>query len=75
MVISMAIQLTDEQQQVVNHNHGPALVFAVAGAGKTTAMVHRIARLSRERIFAPQRILATSFSRAAVQDIHKALRD
>ncbi len=73
MVISMSLQLTDEQQQVVNHNQGPALVFAVAGAGKTTAMVHRIARLSHERVFAPHRILATSFSRAAVQDIRQAL--
>ncbi|PKL80285.1 MAG: ATP-dependent helicase [Candidatus Melainabacteria bacterium HGW-Melainabacteria-1] len=65
--------LTPEQQQVVAHNHGPALVFAVAGAGKTTAMVHRIARLVREAVYAPRRILATSFSRATVADIKAAL--
>jgi hypothetical protein len=65
--------LTEEQQQIVAHDHGPALVFAVAGAGKTTAMVHRIERLVRERVFAPKTILATSFSRAAVKDIQKAL--
>lgn len=65
--------LTPEQQRVVAHNTGPALVFAVAGAGKTTAMVHRIQRLVKHQVFAPQRILATSFSRATVQDIRDAL--
>ncbi len=65
--------LTPEQQRVVAHNTGPALVFAVAGAGKTTAMVHRIQRLVQQQVFAPQRILATSFSRATVQDIRAAL--
>ena len=67
------IFLTPEQQQVVAHNAGPALVFAVAGAGKTTAMVHRIARLVREGVYQPRRILATSFSRATVADIKLAL--
>jgi DNA helicase II / ATP-dependent DNA helicase PcrA len=37
----MSLTLTDQQQAVVDHPLGPALVFAAAGAGKTTAMVHR----------------------------------
>lgn len=68
-----AFPLTPEQQQIVRHDHGPALVFAVAGAGKTTAMVHRIERLVREGLFPPAQILATSFSRASVNDIRAAL--
>jgi DNA helicase-2/ATP-dependent DNA helicase PcrA len=68
------VTLTDEQEQVVNHDHGPALVFAVAGAGKTTSMVRRIERLVREGVFLPERILATSFSRATVADLKEALR-
>lgn len=67
------VQLTDQQQAVVEHNLGPALVFAVAGAGKTTALVHRVERLVRQGLFAPQRMLVTSFSRAAVSDLQKAL--
>lgn len=67
------IALTDQQQQIVAHDHGPALVFAVAGAGKTTAMVHRVERLVRERIFAPQKILVSSFNKAAVDDLGRAL--
>ncbi len=67
------VQLTDQQQQIVAHDHGPALVFAVAGAGKTTAMVHRVERLVREGVFAPQRILVSSFNKSAVDDIGRAL--
>jgi DNA helicase-2/ATP-dependent DNA helicase PcrA len=67
------IRLTDEQQKIVDHDLGPALVFAVAGAGKTTTMVRRIERLVRERVFKPERILATSFSKATVTDLKKAL--
>ncbi len=67
------IQLTDQQQQIVAHDHGPALVFAVAGAGKTTAMVRRVERLVRERVFAPQKILVSSFNKAAVDEIGRAL--
>lgn len=69
-----SLSLTDEQQAVVRHDTGPALVFAVAGAGKTTAMVHRVERLVREKIFAPQRILATSFGKATVTEIGRRLQ-
>jgi len=65
--------LTQEQQAIVAHNYGPALVFAVAGAGKTTAMTHRIERLVRESVFPASAILATSFSKASVKDIKTAL--
>ena len=65
--------LTEEQRAIVAHDRGPALVFAVAGAGKTTAMTHRIERLVREGVFPARAILATSFSKASVRDIKDAL--
>ena len=65
--------LTDEQRAIVAHDQGPALVFAVAGAGKTTAMTYRIERLVRENVFPARAILATSFSKASVGDIKAAL--
>ncbi len=68
------LQLTAEQQTIVAHTHGPARVFAVAGAGKTTAMVYRIERLVRERVFAPERILATSFNRDTVDEVSARLK-
>ncbi len=69
----LAHRPTPEQQAIIDHNQGPALVFAVAGAGKTTTMVSRIERLVREGIFPAKSILATSFSNATVKDIAKAL--
>ncbi len=67
-------QLTAQQQAIVAHNRGPALVFAVAGAGKTTAMTQRIGRLVAEQIFRPQQILATTFNRSAVQELRVRLQ-
>ena len=65
--------LTPQQQAVVQHEDGPALVFAVAGAGKTTAMVQRIRRLVADGRCPPAHILATSFGRANVLDLRQAL--
>ncbi|HSH04479.1 MAG TPA: ATP-dependent helicase, partial [Anaerolineae bacterium] len=68
------VALTAQQGAVVAHGEGPALVFAVAGAGKTTAMVHRIGRLVTEGVWPAERILATSFGRENVTDLREALR-
>jgi DNA helicase-2/ATP-dependent DNA helicase PcrA len=67
------VELTDQQRAIVAHDRGPALVFAVAGAGKTTALVHRIERLVRDRIAPPERLLATSFNKQAVDELKSAL--
>jgi len=68
-----ADQLTNEQRAIAAHANGPALVFAVAGAGKTTSLVHRIRTLVTERGVDPERILASSFGRATVGDLEQAL--
>ena len=73
MTLAPSVALTDQQQAIVAHDGSPALVFAVAGAGKTTALVYRIERLVREGVFAPGRILATSFGRATVDAIRGRL--
>ncbi len=61
--------VTAEQRAVVQHGDGPAAVRAVPGAGKTTAMAHRIRHLVAEHGIAPNRILAGSFNRDTVQDL------
>lgn len=68
-----ADQLTDEQRAVVHHAGGPAAVLAVPGAGKTTAVVHRLRVLVEDRGVAPDRLLACSFNRATVQELSAAL--
>jgi DNA helicase-2/ATP-dependent DNA helicase PcrA len=65
--------LTEEQRAVVRHEEGPAVVRAVPGAGKTTALVHRIRHLVQNCGVAPDRILASSFSRDTVQDLETGL--
>ena len=71
----MPLKLTDQQQAIVVHEKGPALVFAVAGSGKTTSMVHRIKHLVDRKVVQPRQILATSFNNAAVKDILKQLSE
>lgn len=65
--------LTPTQRSVVHHDEGPAVVSAVPGAGKTTAVVHRIRGLVEERNVPPGRILACSFSRGTVADLTDGL--
>jgi DNA helicase-2/ATP-dependent DNA helicase PcrA len=67
------VKLTDQQQQIVGHLEGPALVFAVAGAGKTTCMVYRIRHIVQKKICPPHKILATTFNNSAVLDMSEQL--
>ncbi len=66
--------LTPQQQLVVAHDRGAALVFATAGAGKTTTMTARIERLVRQRVFRAEEILATSFNKDAAESIRRNLK-
>lgn len=63
--------LNPEQEQVVLHHKGPMRVGAVAGAGKTTALIERVAYLVRKRNVAPGRILMISFSKAAREEMKR----
>lgn len=66
------MQLTEEQRNIVEHYQGAAIVYAVAGAGKSTTMAHRVQHLVQQHGISPQRILVCSFSKATVNDIlHK----
>lgn len=65
--------LNPEQQQVVEHLHGPLRVGAVAGAGKTTALVERVANLVRNHNVRPEQILLISFSVNAKNEMQKRI--
>ncbi|QUH24783.1 ATP-dependent helicase [Serpentinicella alkaliphila] len=63
------LKLNAQQEQVVNHINGPAVVLAVAGAGKTTSIVSRIGNLIFNYGIAPETILTMTFSKASAKDM------
>lgn len=64
----------EQQVEVINHGDGPCLVIAVAGAGKTTAVVHRIRRLIKEDNVRPEHILAVTFTKKAADEMNERLK-
>jgi len=64
---------TDEQSAVIHHDDGHALVNAVPGSGKTTALVGRMRRLVRDGMPA-ERLLAVMFNVDARQQYQRRLR-
>lgn len=62
------------QRAAVLHGTGPALVTAVAGAGKTTAIVARVEDLVSVRGVDPNRILAVTFSKKGAEEMQARLK-
>jgi DNA helicase-2/ATP-dependent DNA helicase PcrA len=54
---------TDEQSRAIEHVHGPMLVVAGAGTGKTTVLARRIAYLIETEAARPKDILAVTYTR------------
>jgi len=68
-----APNLNPEQQAVVEHVSGPLRVGAVAGSGKTTALVERVVYLVRKKLVPVNRILMISFSKVAAQQMKRRI--
>jgi len=65
--------LNPEQEAVVKHDKGPLLVGAVAGAGKTHALVRRVGYLVAVRGVHPSRVLAVTFSKKGADEMQERL--
>lgn len=70
-----ASELTGEQQQAVRHEHGPLLVYAGPGTGKTETLTYRAAYLIEQDIAWSQRIAAVTFTRRAADEMRARLVD
>src|SRR5262245_17343490 len=67
-------KLNKYQTAAVNHNQGPAVVFAGAGAGKTAVIEHRTTRLLSEGSD-PARILLLTFTNKAADEMLKRVAE
>ena len=67
--------LDDEQRAVAEALHGPVVVLAGAGTGKTRAITHRIAHGVATGDHDPRRTLAVTFTARAAGEMRSRLRD
>ncbi len=75
-VISMQVQFEPDahQREAIEHVHGPMLVVAGAGTGKTAVLTQRIARLIRDGHAHPNEILALTYTENAAQEMETRVR-
>ena len=63
--------LNKEQAEAVTHRHGPLLIIAGAGTGKTTVITRRISWLLSEGLAKTDEILALTFTDKAAKEMQE----
>lgn len=65
--------LNADQLAAVEHEGSPLVIVAGPGTGKTKTLVHRIARLVRQRGVSPRSITAITFTKKAAGELRERL--
>lgn len=68
-------KLNAEQAEAVLHDHGPMLILAGAGSGKTTVLVSRTGRLIDEKVVQPDQILVLTFTNKAARELKHRVQE
>jgi DNA helicase-2/ATP-dependent DNA helicase PcrA len=71
---SPTIAPDERQRQAIEHLHGPMLVVAGAGTGKTTVLTRRIARLISQGDARPEEILALTYTDNAAREMQERVQ-
>lgn len=67
------MEFSPDQRQAIEHVHGPMLVIAGAGTGKTKVLVERVARLVATGEARPEEILAVTYTDKAATELVERL--
>ena len=67
-------QPDERQREAIEHVHGPMLVVAGAGTGKTTVLIQRIVRLIRETHARADEILALTYTDNAATEMRERIQ-
>lgn len=70
---SLLASLSDEQREAAEALRGPVAILAGAGTGKTRTITHRIAHGIESGIYAPNRVLALTFTARAAHEMRARL--